>query len=49
MTVEPKEIRIPFMCSDRLLKEIDDWRYEHRIPTRARAIRLLIEKGLKDE
>jgi metal-responsive CopG/Arc/MetJ family transcriptional regulator len=29
-----------------LLKEIEDWRWAHRTPSRAEAIRRLIERGL---
>ena len=30
-----------------LLKQIDDFRYENRIPTRSEAIRQLVKEGLK--
>jgi hypothetical protein len=30
-----------------LLKRIDDYRYENRIPSRSEAMRLLIEEGLR--
>lgn len=30
----------------KLLKEVDDYRWAHRIPSRAEAIRTLIRKGL---
>jgi metal-responsive CopG/Arc/MetJ family transcriptional regulator len=30
-----------------LLKRIDDYRYDNRIPSRSEAIRQLIEEGLK--
>ena len=30
-----------------LLKQIDDFRYENRIPTRSEAIRQLLKEGLK--
>jgi metal-responsive CopG/Arc/MetJ family transcriptional regulator len=29
-----------------LLKRVDDWRYDHRLPSRAAAIRELLESGL---
>jgi metal-responsive CopG/Arc/MetJ family transcriptional regulator len=32
-----------------LLTEIDDWRYAHRVPSRAQAIRRLIERGLSNQ
>ncbi len=34
------------MLDDEELKVIDDWRFEHRMPTRAAAIRELIRRGL---
>ena len=34
------------MLSDEELKAIDDWRFEHRLPSRAAAIRELISRGL---
>lgn len=32
---------------DSLLKKIEDYQFEQRIPSRSEAIRLLIEKGLE--
>ena len=32
-----------------LLKRIDDYRYENRIPSRSEAIRQLIEEGFKSK
>ena len=34
------------MLSDEELRAIDDWRFEHRLPSRAAAIRELISRGL---
>ena len=34
------------MLSDEELKAIDDWRFDHRLPSRAAAIRELISRGL---
>jgi hypothetical protein len=39
--------RIIIPLSRELLERIDDFRYEHRIPSRAEAIRQLIEAGLR--
>jgi hypothetical protein len=41
----PERIMTPMVPS--LVKAIDDYRYQHRIPSRAEAIRRLIELGLK--
>jgi len=38
---EPRDCRVPIMFSERELQEIDDWRFENRVGTRAGAIRLL--------
>ncbi|ONH87261.1 hypothetical protein TH47_14130 [Thalassospira sp. MCCC 1A02803] len=37
------------MLDDDELKFIDDWRFDHRMPTRAAAIRELIRRGLVAE
>jgi len=47
MSTETKEIRLPVMVSARERDAIDDWRFKNRVPTRAEAIRLLIELGLR--
>jgi metal-responsive CopG/Arc/MetJ family transcriptional regulator len=36
-----------FPADTDLLKRIDDFRYENRIPSRSEAMRRLIEEGLK--
>ena len=43
-TEKPKIILV---MEDDLLIRIDDYRYENRIPSRSKAIRRLIEEGLK--
>lgn len=43
---EPRDNRVPFMLSDRELTDIDEWRFENRIPTRADALRRLCQIGL---
>jgi hypothetical protein len=37
--------RIQLMLDDDELTAIDDWRFEHRLPSRAAAIRELIKRG----
>ncbi|WP_417830216.1 hypothetical protein [Thalassospira sp.] len=41
--------KLQIMLDDEELKVIDDWRFEHRMPTRAAAIRELIRRGLVTE
>jgi len=38
--------KLQIMLDDEELKVIDDWRFDHRMPTRAAAIRELIRRGL---
>jgi hypothetical protein len=38
---------LAFPADADLLKRIDDYRYENRIPSRSEAMRRLIEKGLR--
>jgi metal-responsive CopG/Arc/MetJ family transcriptional regulator len=49
MPAKPKEPhpRIIIPIPPRLLREIDDYRWQNRIPSRAEAIRLLVKEGLK--
>ena len=46
MTEEPKDVRLPFMVTASEAKAIDKWRYENHVPSRAEAMRLLINRGL---
>jgi hypothetical protein len=39
--------RIPLLLTPELLKQIDDWRFAHRIASRGEAIRQLVVMGLK--
>jgi metal-responsive CopG/Arc/MetJ family transcriptional regulator len=39
---------VTMIFTEELLKRVDDYRYDNRIPTRAEAIRKIIEKGLKE-
>jgi metal-responsive CopG/Arc/MetJ family transcriptional regulator len=43
-----KEI-LCFPSDPDLLKRIDDYRYENRIPSRSEAIRRLIDEGIKSK
>lgn len=45
MNDEPKDQRIPIMMSASEVKAIDDWSFEHRIRTRAEAVRRLCVIG----
>lgn len=38
--------KLQIMLDDEELKAIDDWRFTHRMPTRAAAIRELLKRGL---
>ncbi len=46
MSDEPKDVRLPFMVTASEAKAIDEWRYQNKIPSRAEAMRLLINRGL---
>ena len=41
--------KLQIMLSDEELQAIDDWRFEHRLPTRAAAIRELLKRGLMSD
>ncbi len=43
----PFNIRPPLMVTRSSAETIDGWRYANRVPSRAEAIRLLIELGLE--
>ncbi|MGD0275669.1 MAG: hypothetical protein ABSB79_06395 [Syntrophales bacterium] len=42
-----KKPLILFVVDDDLLRRIEDFRYDNRVPSRSKAVRLLIEEGLK--
>lgn len=46
---QKKTERLHMLISPAELNAIDDWRFKHRIGTRAEAIRQLVEKGLSAE
>lgn len=41
--------KLQLMLDELELKAIDDWRFEHRMPTRAAAIRELLRRGLNSD
>lgn len=43
---EPKSVRLPLMVTEAELATIDDFRFRGRLPSRAEAVRRLIELGL---
>jgi metal-responsive CopG/Arc/MetJ family transcriptional regulator len=40
---------VTLVLTEELLKRVEDYRYENRIPTRAEAVRILLEKALKEK
>ena len=44
--VEPRENRVPIMMSDAEVSQVDDWRFENGVATRADAARRLVQIGL---
>lgn len=42
-----RETRLQIMLSDEELAAIDDWRFQQRMPSRAAAIRQLLNIGLR--
>jgi hypothetical protein len=46
METEAIDVRLPVMVTRTAAQAIDTWRYANHIPTRAEAIRRLIELGL---
>ncbi|MGG5886112.1 hypothetical protein ACLF3G_03160 [Falsiroseomonas sp. HC035] len=47
MNDEPKNLRLPLMISQGELAAIDEYRFSRRIPTRAQAVRHLLQVGLR--
>ena len=43
---EKRTEKLQIMLGETELKAIDEWRFEHRMPTRAAAIRELLRRGL---
>ncbi len=42
-----RETRLQIMLDDEELAAIDEWRFEHRMPSRAAAVRHLLKLGLR--
>lgn len=42
-----RETRLQIMLDETELAAIDDWRFKHRMPSRAAAIRDLLRRGLQ--
>lgn len=49
MSDDLKTVRLPFMVTHAEAEAIDEWRYAHKVPTRAEAMRRLIQIGIEDE
>jgi metal-responsive CopG/Arc/MetJ family transcriptional regulator len=47
MVAKPPDARVIILMDPKLIEQIEDFRYKHRIPSRAKAIRQLIETGLQ--
>lgn len=47
MEKNTKDKRVIIPLNSELLEAIDDWRFEHRMPSRAEAIRALIRWAIK--
>lgn len=41
--------RLQIMLTEQELRAIDDWRFDRRMPTRAAAVRELLQRGLAAE
>lgn len=46
---EPRAERLQVMLRPDELRALDDWRFEHRMPSRAAAVRELLKRGLAAE
>jgi hypothetical protein len=44
-----REERLQIMLTDAELTALDDWRFRHRMPSRAAAVRELLKRGLAAE
>lgn len=42
-----RETRLQIMLDDEELAAVDDWRFKHRMPSRAATVRELLKIGLK--
>jgi len=49
MAIDPdKNTQVLLTVSHGLLEKVEDYQFDNRIPNRSEAMRILIEKGLKD-
>lgn len=48
MTTDKRQNRIPIMLSDQELADIDGWRFENRVATRAEAVRRLLRLAIEE-
>jgi hypothetical protein len=46
MSPVQRAIRLQVMVTPEEMQAIDDWRFEHRLPSRAAALRELMRRGL---
>jgi hypothetical protein len=46
MAAQPREQRLQIMLSPEELEAVDTFRFEHRLPSRAAAVRELFKRGL---
>lgn len=46
MTELSRPERLQIMLSAEEIKALDDWRFQHRMPSRASAVRELLKRGL---
>lgn len=44
-----RETRLQIMLDDEELAAVDDWRFQHRMPSRAATVRELLKIGLKEQ
>jgi hypothetical protein len=49
MNDSKKNVRLPIMVTEAEEKAIDDWRFAHRVESRAEAMRQLIARGLRPD
>jgi metal-responsive CopG/Arc/MetJ family transcriptional regulator len=48
MSEQNRGERLQIMLTEQELDLLDDWRFEHRMPSRAAAVRELLKRGLAD-
>ncbi|GAK44026.1 conserved protein [Tepidicaulis marinus] len=45
--MEKRVVKLQLLLTDSELKEIDDYRYGNRVPSRSEAVRILLEQSLE--